>query len=67
MKGWLCAKCDKLVGKGDKSALGKAWHKGCFVCTKCDVAFGKEGFFNVGGRPYCPTHYRERSPSTNGT
>jgi paxillin len=66
-KGWLCAKCDKVVGKGDKSALGKAWHKGCFVCTTCDQPFGSAGFFNLGGRPYCPVHYREKNTAAGLT
>jgi len=62
-RGWLCAKCDKAVGKGDKSALGKAWHKGCFVCTQCESPFGTEGFYNIQGQPFCPLHYRAQKAS----
>jgi hypothetical protein len=59
-KGWLCGKCDQLVKSGDKSALGKAWHRSCFVCTECNEPFDERGFFGWQGFPYCPTHYKEK-------
>jgi len=56
--GMLCARCDKVIGQGDKAAIGKVWHKACFTCTQCLQPFGAAGFFNWNGNPYCPEHYR---------
>eukprot|EP01089_Gocevia_fonbrunei_P017353 TRINITY_DN5609_c0_g1_i1.p1 TRINITY_DN5609_c0_g1~~TRINITY_DN5609_c0_g1_i1.p1 ORF type:complete len:660 (-),score=191.38 TRINITY_DN5609_c0_g1_i1:11-1990(-) len=53
-KGLLCARCDKPVGNGDKSALGKPWHRTCWFCSSCENPFGTDGFFGIDGMPYCP-------------
>jgi len=54
-QGLLCARCEKPIGSGDKSALSKVWHKKCWHCTKCQKPFGPDGFVNVNGFPWCPT------------
>eukprot|EP01088_Endostelium_zonatum_P000173 TRINITY_DN1029_c0_g1_i2.p1 TRINITY_DN1029_c0_g1~~TRINITY_DN1029_c0_g1_i2.p1 ORF type:complete len:954 (-),score=394.42 TRINITY_DN1029_c0_g1_i2:125-2938(-) len=59
-KGLLCARCTKPVGDGDKTSLGKSWHKTCWFCTGCQNPFGADGFFNVEGMPYCPKCKRSR-------
>lgn len=66
VKGLLCAKCDQPVGNGDKSALGKAWHRGCWYCTSCQKAFGADGFFDLGGFPYCPSCFKTKSDENKG-
>eukprot|EP01088_Endostelium_zonatum_P002695 TRINITY_DN133_c0_g1_i1.p1 TRINITY_DN133_c0_g1~~TRINITY_DN133_c0_g1_i1.p1 ORF type:complete len:836 (-),score=319.99 TRINITY_DN133_c0_g1_i1:69-2576(-) len=53
-QGLLCERCEKPIGNGDKSALGKVWHKGCWFCSKCQKPFGPDGFVNVKGFPWCP-------------
>jgi len=52
-QGLLCHRCEKPIGSGDKSAMGKVWHKTCWYCTKCENAFGPDGYVNVDGWPWC--------------
>ncbi|KAL6079755.1 mitogen-activated protein kinase kinase kinase kinase 4-like isoform X1 [Balamuthia mandrillaris] len=59
VKGLLCARCGGALGSGDTKALGKGWHRGCFVCDVCEGPFGAEGFFEWNGKPVCKTDYRK--------
>eukprot|EP01090_Pellita_catalonica_P012450 TRINITY_DN2710_c0_g1_i2.p1 TRINITY_DN2710_c0_g1~~TRINITY_DN2710_c0_g1_i2.p1 ORF type:complete len:868 (+),score=278.91 TRINITY_DN2710_c0_g1_i2:194-2605(+) len=63
VRGLLCARCDKPVGNGDKSALGKSWHKDCWHCTTCKKPFGSDGFFDFEGFPYCTGCYKQKKDS----
>ena len=48
-----CAKCHKeLVGNLTK-ALGKVYHKDCFVCERCSQKFVDGAFVDVNGRAMC--------------
>lgn len=51
----LCGRCNEVVLHGTiVSALGKKWHSGCFVCTRCQCPL--ETYFGAGGHPYCEKH-----------
>lgn len=65
----LCARCGEvLVASSGRvyAALGAKYHEKCFVCTEsgCNVAFGDNGFYAVGTKPYCEQHARPLSTST---
>lgn len=59
----FCPNCEKpFLGKETKmSALGRLWHRHCFVCTACQLPFTKS-FAAVGDRPY-----HVRCPAFNGS
>lgn len=56
-----CAEClDPIMSGQDMwRAMGRKYHKDCFVCTICSCSFPDGEFFGEGGRPYCETHYME--------
>jgi len=56
-----CNGCGKGVEEADDgvNALGKTWHRSCFVCTDCGGAFPEGRFYSREGRPYCEEHYFE--------
>ena len=50
-----CAKCGKtLVGSVIK-AIGKEYHKGCFVCSTCSEPL-EGSFHSMNGKPVCAKH-----------
>jgi len=49
----ICGGCSKLLGNGKRvSALGKKWHKECFICSACQKDLGG-GFWEKNGMPHC--------------
>jgi paxillin len=56
-----CDGCGETVEESDDglSALGKTWHRRCFVCSDCSCAFDDGKFYSRDGRPYCEEHYFE--------
>ncbi|TRY79206.1 hypothetical protein TCAL_01994 [Tigriopus californicus] len=53
-----CAFCSGYISQDCVKALDQSWHPTCFLCRKCNKAFGKdEGFHEMNGTPYCKTCY----------
>jgi len=49
----VCGKCNNaIVGQGVQ-AIGKTWHKECFVCDYCKQEFGNGSFILKYDRPFC--------------
>ena len=50
-----CAACkEKIVNKIDMvKALGKVYHKQCFLCQKCGNEFENMKFYDLMGDPVC--------------
>ena len=47
-----CAHCDLIITTKYFNALGKCWHKECFLCAKCKAPVGQ--FYSVvANNPYC--------------
>eukprot|EP01097_Dermamoeba_algensis_P007529 TRINITY_DN4772_c0_g1_i1.p1 TRINITY_DN4772_c0_g1~~TRINITY_DN4772_c0_g1_i1.p1 ORF type:complete len:266 (-),score=68.89 TRINITY_DN4772_c0_g1_i1:56-853(-) len=57
----VCHKCQQPIHTAGVQALGKPWHKDCFVCSVCSSKLTGLGasFHEHQGEPYCTTHYRE--------
>ena len=58
-----CRRCNlpiekSAVSSSDGQLKGK-WHRSCFTCTRCDVAFEGDSFYVLGGKPWCQKHYHE--------
>eukprot|EP01087_Luapelamoeba_hula_P023671 TRINITY_DN8750_c0_g1_i1.p1 TRINITY_DN8750_c0_g1~~TRINITY_DN8750_c0_g1_i1.p1 ORF type:complete len:347 (-),score=45.91 TRINITY_DN8750_c0_g1_i1:106-1026(-) len=66
VRGWLCGRCEQLVEKTDRKALGKSWHTKCFKCMKCGNEFGSDGFFDVHGQPHCVNCQEDDDTSKGG-
>jgi len=49
---WVCAKCNRDVDDVVTTALGKHWHKHCFVCQQCNQQLSGQ-FVNSNGYPIC--------------
>ena len=62
----ICSKCGKEVTNGGVKAMTKIWHQECFVCTTCKQPFDEDGYYNVGGSPYCKPHAIERKKKDSG-
>ena len=61
-----CGGCGKPIVSGKMlSALGKKWHKGCFVCRTCRVSV-TANYFDHDGALYCKPHYREATAEVCG-
>ncbi|KAI9353967.1 hypothetical protein BD770DRAFT_392813 [Pilaira anomala] len=55
--GKTCKGCGEVVMGYLLVALGSEWHKECFACADCGVAFTSSTFLVKGGKPYCEEHY----------
>lgn len=54
----FCAGCGKVVYKMEKIvALGRAWHRPCYSCTKCKITLLPHIEYEVEHQPYCKHHY----------
>jgi hypothetical protein len=52
-----CSRCGEQIRGAGLKALGVAWHRDCFVCTKCEQPFtGK--ILQKDGKPYCEADFR---------
>eukprot|EP01105_Mastigella_eilhardi_P012263 TRINITY_DN2815_c0_g1_i2.p1 TRINITY_DN2815_c0_g1~~TRINITY_DN2815_c0_g1_i2.p1 ORF type:complete len:869 (-),score=235.79 TRINITY_DN2815_c0_g1_i2:97-2703(-) len=56
-----CAACGKPIETGGVQALGKQWHRNCFVCAGCNKQFSG-GFATKDGKPYCQACAGAASP-----
>jgi len=66
VRGWVCAKCEKIIEDVPLEAMGQYWHnKGCFSCTNCSKAFSGAdvGFYQNEGKPYCVNCFRQLKAS----
>lgn len=59
-----CPACNTALSGARVSALGKKWHKDCFVCTGCKGSLA-DGFINKNDRPYCGECPESKAPSTS--
>eukprot|EP00003_Mantamonas_plastica_P014350 TRINITY_DN248_c0_g1_i3.p1 TRINITY_DN248_c0_g1~~TRINITY_DN248_c0_g1_i3.p1 ORF type:complete len:420 (+),score=122.35 TRINITY_DN248_c0_g1_i3:790-2049(+) len=54
-----CDACGKGIPGFAAQALGKKYHVECFVCCRCEKAFGDNPFFEHEGKVYCADDYQE--------
>lgn len=54
-----CAKCDEdIVGEYSAvKAMGKVYHKRCFVCVECKLELDNKPFYCVKEKVYCEQDY----------
>jgi hypothetical protein len=50
--GEVCAKCMQAVVVNGIVAMGKVWHKACFLCVGCEEPMG-EKMWTWEDKPYC--------------
>jgi len=56
----ICPRCDKNVYFAEeKQALGKSWHKLCFVCGNCRKLLDSGNITEHGGDMFCNSCYRK--------
>ncbi|XP_074854219.1 leupaxin [Carettochelys insculpta] len=48
-----CAYCAAPILEKVLTAMDKTWHPEHFFCTHCGKVFGKDGFHERNGKPYC--------------
>jgi len=48
-----CAGCGRPIGGHILTALEKAWHPECFVCSQCAKPFSSPSFVVRQGKPWC--------------
>ena len=53
----ICARCGKPITDQVVSALGKTYHKNCFVCKSCGKPFPTPSFYQKNNDPYCKECY----------
>ncbi len=58
-----CARCGEQIRGAGLKALGVAWHRDCFVCTKCEQPFSGK-ILQKEGKPYCEADFRALFGST---
>ncbi|KIW30171.1 hypothetical protein, variant 2 [Cladophialophora immunda] len=69
----VCRGCSQLILAGQKSVssadgrLTGRYHKECFVCRACKIAFPTAEFYVHDDHPYCAYHYHERENSLCAT
>ena len=65
----ICAGCNRSIGDTEDAmtALGRPWHRACFVCTadgcKCSLAgsfYSNDAEDGRGLMPYCEAHFMEQ-------
>jgi len=54
-----CGGCGKPIVGGAAKALGKIWHKECFVCMQCHKSVVSSSFVEEDGKPLCTSCYEE--------
>lgn len=54
-----CFKCDEgIVGEfAAVKAMGKVFHKRCFICTECGLEMDNKPFYFVKGKVFCEKDY----------
>lgn len=56
----ICPRCDKNVYFAEeKQAMGKVWHKLCFVCAKCRKLLDSGSITEHDGDMFCNSCYRK--------
>merc|ERR1712088_1262070 len=56
----VCPRCSKNVYFAEeKQALGKSWHKLCFVCGNCRKLLDSGNITEHGGDMFCSSCYRK--------
>ncbi|OAP62135.1 hypothetical protein AYL99_04338 [Fonsecaea erecta] len=69
----VCRGCSQLILAGQKSVssadgrLTGRYHKDCFVCRACKIAFPTAEFYVYEDHPYCAYHYHELENSLCAT
>ncbi|KIW80477.1 hypothetical protein Z517_07093 [Fonsecaea pedrosoi CBS 271.37] len=69
----VCRGCSQLILTGQKSVssadgrLTGRYHKECFVCWACKIAFPTAEFYVHDDHPYCAYHYHELENSLCAT
>ncbi|KIX93820.1 uncharacterized protein Z520_10445 [Fonsecaea multimorphosa CBS 102226] len=69
----VCRGCSQLILTGQKSVssadgrLTGRYHKECFVCRACKIAFPTAEFYVHDDQPYCAHHYHELENSLCAT
>ncbi|EXJ75943.1 uncharacterized protein A1O5_00451 [Cladophialophora psammophila CBS 110553] len=69
----VCRGCSQLILTGQKSVssadgrLTGRYHKECFVCQACKIAFPTAEFYVHNDHPYCAYHYHELENSLCAT
>ncbi len=56
----FCGRCGKKIVGSYVTAMGKNFHPECFTCYGCGKSFGKSGYYEKNGRPYCEDCYAEK-------
>jgi len=48
-----CSACGKALTGSVLTAMGKKFHKDCFVCTECKQSLQGQQFYEKNGKPFC--------------
>jgi len=56
-----CGKCEKPLSGSCINAIGKTFHKDCFVCTDCEGSIAS-GFSVIEDQPYCKECATKKAP-----
>eukprot|EP01113_Clastostelium_recurvatum_P001466 TRINITY_DN10597_c0_g1_i2.p1 TRINITY_DN10597_c0_g1~~TRINITY_DN10597_c0_g1_i2.p1 ORF type:complete len:386 (+),score=56.47 TRINITY_DN10597_c0_g1_i2:68-1159(+) len=56
-----CAGCNQNIRGEIVNALGATWHPEHFSCQTCQKTFTGSTFYEIGGKPYCETHFHTQN------